>query len=80
MMGYGGWGWGLMGGLGWVWMLLPMLFWVGVVLLVVWAAVRLFPARREPVEDTALEILKRRYANGEITAAEYRQAKEDLSR
>ena len=80
MMGYGGWGWGLMGGLGWLWMVVPLLFWVGVVFLVVWGAARLFPGRQESVQDTPLEILKRRYAAGEITAAEYQQAKQDLAR
>ncbi len=79
MMGYGGWGWGLMGGLGWLWMLVPLLFWVGIVFLVVWGATRLFPGRHEAVQDTALEILNRRYAAGEITAAEYQQAKQDLA-
>ncbi len=79
MMGYGGWGWGFAGGLGWLWMLIPMLFWVGVVFLVVWAAMRLFPSRHEGVQETALDILKRRYAAGEITPAEYQQARQDLS-
>jgi putative membrane protein len=80
MMGYGGWGWGLAGGIGWLWMLFPMLFWVGVVFLVIWAAIRLFPGRQESVHDTPLDILKRRYAAGEITAAEYQQAKQDLAK
>ncbi len=79
MMGYGGWGYGLMGGFGWLWMLVPILFWVGVVFLVVWGATRLFSGRQEAVEDTPLEILRRRYAAGEITTAEYQQAKQDLA-
>ena len=58
-----------MGAAGW---LLMALFWIAVIALVVFAVVRLFPARaeagpapRERVEDPR-EILKRRLANGEI--------------
>ena len=62
------WGMGLGGGL---WMVL------GVVLLVVivWAVVAALPGRdRRPVDDAA-QILKTRFARGEISNEEYEQAR-----
>ncbi len=76
MMGLGS--WSVMGGFGGLWMVMPMLFWVGLVVLVVWAAGQLFSGREEGRHETALEALKRRYASGEISAAEYQQAKSNL--
>ncbi len=74
MMGYGGWlgGMGLFGGV------LMLLFWVAVLLLVVWAVRALFPVERRSEHETAIEILKRRYAAGEISQAEYEQARRAL--
>ncbi len=60
-------------------MVVGMVLWVAVLFLVIWAAMRLFPARAAGEQETALEILKRRYARGEITAAEFQQAKQDLA-
>ncbi len=77
MMGYGG--WGIMGGFGGLGMILGLVFWVGVVLLVVWGATRLFSVQQQPVRDTAMDILQRRYATGEISAAEFEGAKRDLA-
>ena len=68
-------GLGAFGGFG---MLFGGLFWIALIVLVVWGAASLFPGRREGGQETALEILKRRYAAGEISAAEYQQAKKDL--
>lgn len=70
-------GYGPMFGFGWVWMLVGTLFWIVVLGLVVWAVVRLFPSRRE--QTTPLDILKERYARGEITQAEFEQARRALS-
>ena len=82
MMGFGGMmGPGLAFGFGG---LLMMVFWVlvigGIVLLIVWAVgqgVRAAPggARRE---DAALDILKQRYARGEITQEQFDQMRRDL--
>jgi putative membrane protein len=85
MGGYGppggwSWGWGLAMGLG---MLAMLAFWgaliVGVVLLVRW----LMTATSSPggrSDASALEILKRRYAAGEITREEYLQLRQELEK
>jgi putative membrane protein len=59
-------------------MLLGGLVWIALIVLVVWGAASLFPGRREGGQETALQILQRRFAAGEIAAAEYQQAKKDL--
>lgn len=75
MMGYyGNWGW-----MGWFGGLLMLLFWVAVVLLVVWAVRALFPSQQRDEGDPALELLRRRYAAGEVTEAEYMQARRTLT-
>ncbi len=74
MIGYGDFGW--MGGFGWFVMLLV---WAVVIALVVWGAGSLLRARDRASEPTPLEILKRRYAAGEITATEFEQAKRALA-
>lgn len=60
------------------------LFWVVLVVLLVVLVVRLVadrsPAREPPRGDeTPLEILKRRYARGEIDRAEYEERRRDLT-
>lgn len=77
MMGYYG-GWSGMGGLG---MLGMLAFWVAVVALVFWA-VRHFTSgttQKDGAATTALEVLNRRFAAGEITQAEYEQVKRSLA-
>lgn len=83
MMGYGyGWGGGL-------WMLGGLLLLVGFIVLVVWAVTRIAPSGRPPTQDpsrptqdpsrpTPNEILRERFARGEITEAEFEQAKKVL--
>lgn len=73
MMGYGG--FGAMGAFGWIWM---VLVWVVVVGLVVWGVSALLGGRTGGNEADALEILRKRYARGEISQAEYDQAKHAL--
>ena len=72
MMGFG---FG-MGGFGFI---LMILFWVGLMLLAVWLAALLFPAvksgqnyRNDP-SPSPPEILKERYAKGELTTEQYRE-------
>lgn len=70
MMGYyGGFGW--MGPLMWLAM---FLFWSGLIVLTVWAVRSFFPRDRRSDTDVAQDVLRRRYAAGEISEAEYQQA------
>ena len=82
---YGGWGMmgpGMMGGFGW-WWLMPIffiIFWG----LVIWGIVSLVRGLSgsggsgSSRADSALEILKKRYARGDITKEEYEEKKKDL--
>ena len=79
--GYGMMGPGMMGGYGTMF-IMPIL-WIAVIGLIVWAVAA---ATRRPGEsdgssglvDSALEILKRRYARGEINKEEYESKKKDI--
>ncbi len=71
MMNYGYYG-GMMDGFGWVWMVLLLAV---VIALVAWGMRTGFWSRDRATEPTPLEILRRRYAAGEITAPEFEQAK-----
>jgi len=72
--GYGGW-----------WMMLMPLLWIALIAVIVWAAVRLIrPASGgghsdEARRETPLEILDRRYAQGEIDDATYTTARARLT-
>jgi putative membrane protein len=74
MMG-GGWGYGM----GWFGSLLMLAFWalviVGLVFLIRWFALM---GRERRGEDSALEVLKQRYAKGEISKEEFEEKKKDL--
>ena len=76
MMGYGG-GWGMMGWFGGITM---VLFWVALILLIVWLVRATFPASRRNDSDAALDLLRRRFAAGEISEVEYEQARCVLDR
>lgn len=69
------WGWGM--GIG---MISMVLFWVlvilGIVVLVKWIG---GTAGTKPTSTTALDILKERYARGEIDKREFDDKKRDLS-
>jgi len=73
MMWGEGWGWGF----GLLWM---VGFWVlvivGVVLIVKWIGG--VSDRFGPARETALEVLKKRYAKGEMGREEFEQKKHDL--
>jgi putative membrane protein len=75
---------GMMGGGGWLWMLLPLLFWGGLLAFAAWALVRIFPNRSSDdrgaggQEESAEEILRKRFARGEIAAEEYQRSIEVL--
>ena len=74
MMGYGDFGW--MGGGGWLWLVVVC---VMVIALVIWGMSTGFWSRGGTADATSLEILRRRYAAGEITAAEFEQAKRAIA-
>ena len=71
-------GWGMMSGMGWVGMVLVGLFWVLLVALAVWGVTQLLFAPERTVAPDAAEILKRRYAHGEITREEYEESQAAL--
>ncbi len=71
----------MMYGFGVWWLLgigMMVLFWIAIILLVVWAVRSLFPRQMHSGRTQALEILQQRYAKGEISAAEYEQARARL--
>ena len=80
-MHWGNYSWGIefWMGLGWLFMII---FWVLIILGVVYL-VKLIAgtgAKKEATKDeTPLEILKKRYAKGEITKEQFDQMKEDIS-
>ena len=63
-------------GFGFIWMLL---FWGGLILLAIWLIGVLFPSTGQQTSNndarspSAQDILKARYASGEITAEEYQE-------
>lgn len=82
MFGYGsGVGIGLAGWLGMLGMIVLV---IGVVVLIAWLVGRIAPATqpqiptRQPAGQDALELLRLRFARGEITEDEYRSAKQVL--
>ena len=77
MWGDYGWGWGM--GFG---MISVVLFWVlvilGIVVLVKWVSGG-SSVPGQPPAKTALDILKERYARGEVDREEFEQKKRDLA-
>ena len=76
-----GYGWG-MGFGSWLWMLGGLVLVIGIVVLVIWAIGgfgRVADRRADPgSRPEALDILRERFARGEITEAEFEQAKRTL--
>jgi putative membrane protein len=81
MGGYGGWGHGpwMMGGYGFGGIFM-VIFWIVVVIGIVFLIRWLVQSTRGGAgsAESALEILKRRYAKGEINKKEFEQKKKDL--
>lgn len=82
---YGSWGWGMghmmnysFGGL------LMWLVFLGLIVLAVWVVLRMARSAGQgglsgqPPAETPLEILKKRYARGEITREQYEAIRKDL--
>lgn len=68
----------MMGGFSSWWVLVPILFWAGLLALIGWAVARIFPKSRpgsdEPRRDNAEEVLRERFARGEVDAEEYERS------
>ncbi len=80
-MGPGMMGWGY--GMGWLGMILMGLFWVAVIVGIIFLIRWLFVSTGSKghvaaSEDSPLEIVKRRYARGEINKEEFEAKKKDL--
>jgi putative membrane protein len=77
-----GFGWN---GMGSVWMIIGSLFWLAVLGVLIWALVRWLGARTQASttpstrnNQSALDILRERYARGEIDATTFAQMRERL--
>ena len=71
-------------GMGWFWTIIMVVFWiaviVGIIFLIKWLVISTGTGGRiARSEDSALEILKRRYARGEINKEEFEEKKKDLA-
>jgi putative membrane protein len=73
MMGDGMGGWMLLN------LVVSFLLILGIVLLVAWAVQWAWKNGFSRTEDSALEILKKRYARGEMSKAEFEEKKRDIS-
>jgi putative membrane protein len=78
--GYSGMGYGMMGGgwwiFGWIFMIL---FWAAIILLIIWLYKQIKgEGARAPSGETALDILKKRYASGDITKEQFDEMKKEL--
>ena len=80
-MGPGMMGWGY--GMGWIGMIIMVIFWIAVIIGIIFLIRWLFVSagakgHGTSSEDSPLEILKRRYARGDINKEEFEQKKKDL--
>lgn len=71
--------WPYMGGMGW-WMVIWWVFGIAILVLLVWLIVRAVSGAPGRAEDSPEQILKRRYARGELDREEYQRRLEDLRR
>ena len=80
-MGPGMMNWGY--GMGWGWSIIMMVFWiaviVGIIFLIRWIALSTDRRHETSAEDSAMEILRNRYARGEINKEEFEEKKKDLA-
>ncbi|MCG6960762.1 MAG: SHOCT domain-containing protein [Ignavibacteriaceae bacterium] len=56
-------------------------FWIFIIALIIWLLVDRSNKTKQnlPPQETALDILKKRYAKGEITKEQFEQMKKDLN-
>jgi putative membrane protein len=81
MMGPGMMNWG--GGMGWGGSIIMMAFWiaviVGIIFLIRWVVLSTDRRHETKSEDSAMDILRNRYAGGEINKEEFEEKKKDLN-
>jgi putative membrane protein len=71
-------GWGMGFGFGWIAMII---FWALLILGIVYLVKMIAgSSKKEDKQDTAIGILKMRYAKGEISKEEFEKIKDDLTR
>ena len=70
-----GWGYNMMGGV--LGGLMMIVFWVLLIMFIVWG-VKEISGKHRSDNSSALEILKERYAKGEIDKKEFEEKKKDL--
>ncbi len=80
VVGDAGYDYGMMGGSGWWWFMpILVIIFLGLIIWAVVALIRGQSGSQSTGADSALEVLKRRYARGDIDKEEYEQKKKDLS-
>lgn len=70
--------WGYDWGMGWFWWIFMVVFWILVILGIVYLVRLAIGTKGEGREETAIEILKKRYAKGEISKEEFEEKKKEL--
>ena len=79
VIGDAGYDYGMMGGGGWWFVPILVIIFLGLIIWAVVALIRGQSGSQNTGADSAPEILKRRYARGDIDKEEYEQKKKDLS-
>ncbi len=66
----------------WGWHNMMWIIWIAIIALMVWLILRITNTNEptSPRKETPFEILKRKYANGEITAEEFDKRKKKLQK
>lgn len=71
-------GYNMLVGMGWLELAAMLFSWIGVIALVLLGLSNLFPSDNTDTESDVLEIVRQRYARGEISREEYLQSVETL--
>ena len=74
--------WDMTAGMGW-WMglggLLMVLFWGGIIALIIWGVTKLTGRGDSGQKRSPMDVVKERYAKGEISKEEFEQFRKDLA-